>query len=502
MTYQNYEKVIGETFFEANLNAEQKFGKGNFQVITSKRIKHSIYFGFGSKEMVELTIGIAQARSTSKTENAPARPLPSVEISQPPKPHIYKPSEPLSPQPESKPVSINHPGLGIKAYNVQKAAPTQMREVHGLRSIQEGAEEPHSQKLADDGLQAEQINNLLAEIIAVKDERQRRDRIANLPQPTARKVAEKPKPAPIVETVESPKMLQAMEERINEIMLMLQKMNGESKSATEKKVPDLPEGLFEIKKCLLDIETPVEIADQIVFELRDCLPANALRFREDAVKITTQWLERRLRFSPEPDFRRTTGPRIIVLIGPTGVGKTTTIAKLAASYGLNIKDRKSVALFTLDTFRIGAAQQLQHYAQIIDVDMEVLYRPEEIDTALANHQDKDLIIVDTAGRCQKDTDELCELGSFIEKLPAASRHLVLSATTKYSDMIDTVNCFSRVGFDHLIFTKVDETNTIGALLAILFKTGKSLAYITNGQRVPDDFHKAEFNFFNHRLFRS
>jgi flagellar biosynthesis protein FlhF len=281
---------------------------------------------------------------------------------------------------------------------------------------------------------------------------------------------------------------------------MLREINQRFDNGIEKQPPKLPDTLNQIKKNLLDIETPAEIADRVVYDLREKLPEHNLQKTESAMKYTSQWMENKLKFSPDPNFNNGNGPKIIALIGPTGVGKTTTIAKIAASYGLSAENRLSIALFTLDTFRIGAADQLQQYARIIDVDMEILYRPEEIEQAVARHLDKDLIIVDTAGRCQKDTDELCELGNFLDRMPESDKYLVLSATAKYNDMLETVSCFDRIGFEHLIFTKIDETNTFGPLLALLIETGKSLAYITNGQKVPEDFCKANFNFFNSKLF--
>ena len=516
MSYQQYEKLLGETFFEANLKAENKYGKGNFEVLTSKRVKHPIYLGFGTRELVELTIGILDRKTTVRQPaDAPSRPLPSTELSSPrtvfssasgnektavrstvaaPAPSM--PANTAKVEMNSKPITPYIPG--IQAYAAQKSVHN--REVHGLRTIQEGNNEPLPQNINDPGLEPHQIQDILAEIMAVKDERQRREKI--LPKAEERKRCRPHHQAESSE--ESPadvKMIvSAMEERVNQIFAILKNLNKESGEVLERKVPDLPKGLFEVKRSLLAMETPIEVTDQVVFDLKDQLSSSALKYPEEALRATCSWFEKKLRFSPEIEFKRKNGPTVVVLIGPTGVGKTTTIAKLAASYGLSLKDQRSIALFTLDTFRIGATNQLQQFADIIGADMEILYKPEDIDSALPRHQDKDLIIVDTAGRCQKDSDELCELNCFIEKLPSASKYLVLSATSKYTDMIDTIRCFGRVGFDHLIFTKIDETNTIGPLLAVLFKTGKSLAYITNGQKVPEDFRKANFDFFNARLF--
>lgn len=514
MSYQQYEKLLGETFFEANLKAENKHGKGNFEVLTSKRVKHPIYFGLGTQELVELTIGILDHKTAPRAvPNAPSRPLPSVEISVP-RTLVSSTVGAERKQQLRQPIPVRHLSVtgatsddievsrytpGIQAYSAQRSAHN-AREVHGLRSIQEGNKDPRSQKVNNPGLEPHQIQDILAEIMAVKDERQRREKI--LPRPAEKRPAAQnhSEVNPESSSGEMKQIVTAMENRVNEIFALLKNLNKESGEMLQRKVPDLPKGLFEVKKNLLAMETPLEVADQVVFDLKDHLPASALRYPEEALRATCSWFEKKLRFSPEIEFKRKSGPTVVVFIGPTGVGKTTTIAKLAAAYGICPKDQKSIALFTLDTFRIGAVNHLQQFADIIGADMEILYKPDDIDTAMLKHNDKDLIIVDTAGRCQKDTDELCELNGFIEKLPAAAKYLVLSATSKYTDMIDTISCFGRVGFDHLIFTKIDETNTIGPLLAVLFKTGKSLAYITNGQKVPEDFRKASFDFFNARLF--
>ncbi len=546
MSFQHYDKVVGDTFFEANMKAENKFGKGNFEIIATKRVKHLIYLGFGHKEMVELTICVhSLPRPERKNAVAPSRPLPSEELSMPrtiystipetdkalpPAAPAFRTAPPASPSLDAAPQTMTRPAAGkikqadgqapvIDRTAIKNYARNQKpvhhshsaREIHGLRSNQEGDQDPRPQKIGQDsGLQEDQIQDILSHLYAVKTERQKIDQIAgkigrSSSTCSARSAASENSQdstatvsAPEVEKMT--KMFEMVESKMGTILAALQKMNIDTGKVIDRETPDLPKGLFEVKKELLAMETPAEVADDLVSNLRIQLPKSALTIPNEAFRATTSWLEQKLKFSSEINLRETTGPNIVVLIGPTGVGKTTTIAKLAAAYGLNAKFRNSVALFTMDTFRIGATDQLQHYAQIIDVDMEVLYRPEDVDSALTRHQDKSLIIVDTAGRCQKDTQELSELRSFIDRLPSASRYLVLSATSKYTDMLDTIKCFGRVGFEHIIFTKVDETNTIGPLLAVLFKTGKSLAYITNGQKVPDDFRPAGFDFFTNRLF--
>lgn len=506
--YEQYAKVVGDTLFEAKVKAERLYGKENFTVITTKKIKHSIYLGFGYKEMVEITIGIVNNRANKNVvTEVPIRPSPSVELSAPRTSFstfsdaavAAKPTQAAAPKATK---TIADKVNGMKAYT-SAPHPASMRNVHGLRSNQEGNDEPQPQKLlSGQGINQEQIEDILSELLAVKETRKRREKIAGTCKntPGHMPVSQAATPAsPVVTPVPSDK-LNPYEERLNQIFSILNNLNQRIGNTLQKEIPDMPEGLFQVKKNLLEIETPLEIADQLVFELRDELPQAVLQKPEEALKYTSRWLEKTIRFSPDPEFKNRKSPKIIALIGPTGVGKTTTIAKIAASYGLNFNNRLSIALFTLDTYRIGAADQLQQYAQIIDVDMEIVYNPEDIDAAVERHNDKDLIIIDTAGRCQKDATELRELRNFLDRLPKSDKYLVLSATTKYTDMLETVQCFDRVGFDHIIFTKTDETNTFGPLLAVLVKTKKSLAYITNGQKVPDDFRKADFNFFNSHLF--
>lgn len=504
MHFEQYTKVLGDTLFEAKVKAEKTYGKDNFTIISTKKIKHPIYLGLGYKEMFELTIGIKGKKSI--VTEVPLRPSPSIEISSSRATDFNTLHEsekigtvkaaPKERVPEIRPAKATLHGL--QAYTAS-TKPTSMRNVHGLRSNQEGSAEPKPQKLLNDQcIPSEQIDEILSEILAVKETRKRQEKISGtLKCPAQNSVKQA---MPIDPTFTDDSRLSIYEQRLNEMFEILRNLNQRVGNSIEKEIPDLPEGLFQVKKNLLEIETPLEIADQLIFELKHELPQYALQRQDQALQYTSRWLEKTIRISPDPEFQNPEGPKVIALIGPTGVGKTTTIAKIAASYGLNFKKKLSIALFTLDTYRIGAADQLQQYAQIIDVDMEIIYNPEDVDAAIERHADKDLIIIDTAGRCQKDSIEICELRNFLDRLPRSDKYLVLSATAKYTDMLETVHCFDKVGFDHLIFTKTDETNTFGPLLAILVKTGKSLAYITNGQKVPDDFRKASFQFFNARLF--
>lgn len=174
----------------------------------------------------------------------------------------------------------------------------------------------------------------------------------------------------------------------------------------------------------------------------------------------------------------------VALIGPTGVGKTTTIAKLAANFVL--KEGYKVALLTADTYRIAAAEQLKIYGDIIGVPIEIVYSPDELRGALNRHKDKQLVLIDTAGRSPSNHYQLAELQALLSVDPAIETHLVLSATTKYRDALDIVNKFSVCSPQKLLFTKIDEATNLGTILNLVYHFPTSLSYFTTGQSVPDD----------------
>lgn len=181
------------------------------------------------------------------------------------------------------------------------------------------------------------------------------------------------------------------------------------------------------------------------------------------------------------------GPRAEIFVGPTGVGKTTTIAKLATD--LTVNQKKKVALLTVDTYRIAAAEQLRTYASIIGIPFRVVYSEDEMRQAAEDFKDYDYIMVDTAGHSLKNEELKESVENFIrvlEDVMECENFLVLSATTKYRDLIEIADCYSSMVAYKLIFTKMDETGAKGNLYNVRMHTGAPIAYITNGQNVPDD----------------
>lgn len=179
--------------------------------------------------------------------------------------------------------------------------------------------------------------------------------------------------------------------------------------------------------------------------------------------------------------------KVIHFLGPTGVGKTTTIAKIAANSML--KDKKSVAFITMDTYRIAAIEQLKTYAKILEVPVEVAYSAVDYHHAITKFQNYDLILVDTAGRNYRDDKFVKELSVNIDGHNQAINFLVLSLTAKSKDMNDIYHSFRHIKLNGLIFTKIDETRQYGGLLNIPLAHQIGIAYITNGQEVPDNILK-------------
>ena len=181
-------------------------------------------------------------------------------------------------------------------------------------------------------------------------------------------------------------------------------------------------------------------------------------------------------------------PEIFVFLGPTGVGKTTTLAKLCSEFAIR-KSRK-IALFTIDTYRIAAAEQLKLYADIIDIPIVIVSGKEEFREALDRHSGCDLIFMDTAGRSQYDVEKLEELKSIVGDAQY-KKILLISASTKFDDMLDIVGNFKKISIDSIIFTKVDETKKFGTMFNLLYKNDIPVSYITMGQKVPEDIRLME-----------
>ncbi len=243
-----------------------------------------------------------------------------------------------------------------------------------------------------------------------------------------------------------------------------------------------------VRKQLKELDLEEEVIDHLLAQLPPHIMEAASASEKVALARCGQVLVNSLRF--DEGILSNTGdqPQVVAFIGPTGVGKTTTIAKLAANFSLY--HGKKVGLITLDTFRIAAVEHLKTYGDIINIPVEVIYTEADIDKALQNLQECELILVDTAGRSPYNKTMILDLDRFLSHPAITQIMLVISATTKYQDMLNIADYFSEIRYTHLIFSKLDETNNIGPIISLAWKTKSSLAYLTTGQNVPDDIEIA------------
>lgn len=222
----------------------------------------------------------------------------------------------------------------------------------------------------------------------------------------------------------------------------------------------------------------LELVDRLIARLPEEPSENLVQSR------LVQILQESLTVAPPPPDK----PVRWALVGPTGVGKTTTLAKLAARFALT--QGLSVALITVDTYRLAATEQLGAFARLMGLELNVAFNRDELKQALREYRDRDVILLDTAGRSQNHLLNMNELKMLLRDVEGIERWLVLSATTKDSDMAAVCRRFMEIGLSGLIFTKLDETDSYGCLINQILRFKLPVAYLTAGQRVPEDIEPA------------
>ncbi|WP_026508751.1 flagellar biosynthesis protein FlhF [Butyrivibrio sp. MC2013] len=250
----------------------------------------------------------------------------------------------------------------------------------------------------------------------------------------------------------------------------------------------LPDEMMNFIKLLYNTMLENEVDERYANELTDEVEKFARPGLPLEYTLSNVYQKMILKFGkPEEIEASKNGTKALIFIGPTGVGKTTTIAKLASL--LSITKGKKVALITLDTYRIAAAEQLRTYSGILKIPFKIVYSPEEMALAIAGFKDMDFILVDTAGHSVRNDEQKDNTQAFVEALQKVCDtdiFLVMSATTKYRDLIEISDAYKDMFDFKLIFTKMDETSFAGNLYNIKLHTGAPMSYITNGQNVPDD----------------
>lgn len=287
----------------------------------------------------------------------------------------------------------------------------------------------------------------------------------------------------------------AIEERLDNLAQILERQMKEPKEEDEKTVDQNSRIIKLVFDQLVSNEVTEENAREIISEIDQ--PDQKLQLYDLLASVYQKIVLKLGQMKTiEPEEGKA---KVVFFIGPTGVGKTTTIAKLASKFKLEQKCK--LAIITADTYRIAAVEQIRTYANILSVPIDVVYNAAEIKDAIKKYETYDLIFVDTAGRSHKSDEQREDVKTLLEAVSEYEPeiYLVLSATTKYRDLIRITETYSDILNYRLLFTKIDETTAIGNLLNIRMLTKEPLSYTTFGQNVPDDIEVTDAQYIAKQL---
>ncbi len=334
----------------------------------------------------------------------------------------------------------------------------------------------------------------VAKAVQIAAELERRGEIPIPPRPTvdqaaglvASIAAEISQTSPSIRTTASPTLpSDEVVSRLNTLQRMVENL---SRTPQFRGGEEIPSELFEIYTQLIDADMEDEIARELVFALRQAGTPEQIEDADASHALLSAMVETDIRctspIQTQPDQRN-----VVALVGPTGVGKTTTIAKLAANFRL--RDGVKMGLVTVDTYRIAAVEQLRTYAEIIDLPMKVVTSPAEIRQALDDFAGLDLVLIDTAGRSPRDEPQIQELKSILEAADVDEVHVVMSLTASVRSIRMTCEQFQEVNPTALILTKLDEAAGMGSLLSVSKQVSLPVSYLTTGQDVPEDIEPAD-----------
>lgn len=254
------------------------------------------------------------------------------------------------------------------------------------------------------------------------------------------------------------------------------------------KMSGYPPELFEHYLFLINNQVSEELSEQIVRRLQETLQPHEIGNPSVVRSSLRSLIKQLINTSDGIDLKPGRCVKV-AFVGPTGVGKTTTISKLFAIY--KMKHRKEIGVITNDTQRIGATEQLKRVAQIVGVPVKVAATPADIGNALRDFRNMDFVLIDTAGRCQRNEQKMEELSSVLAAAAPDEIHLVLDSSKRLDVTVDVVKRFSTLNFNKIILTKVDEAVRVGLILDILSKVDKKLSFVTTGQEVPSDIEIAD-----------
>ncbi len=446
---------IAQNYFEALKNAKSDLGE-DFLIVAQRKIKIGAFLGiFGGRTMVELEVRVEDnpplqkpARKTSRSSSTSSRA--DFNSDETINPHsLYSNSrahqtlnEITMPQGYSR-AAVN-PGPVTANGNFQtKSIPERDETTECLLDMMRSMQK-----------QLDSLNNQISKPV------QQQPVIISPPASAGASIKSSHYPPALQRVYDLLYRAEFSEPLINKIMLDIQTIPDSSKDDWKILKEHLRQKLFNLCKT----DSPISLCDETFTNApSEKNPAN------NGKKM----------------------PRLIAFIGTTGVGKTTTLAKIATN--LVLKAKKKAMLLTIDTYRVAATYQISTYADIIGVPYEIIYKESDFLPCIKKYQDVDVILIDTAGRSQHNNLEVLELSKFL--YPGHDINieifLVISSSIKYRDMQDIVKNFGKVQFNKLIFTKTDETTTWGPMISLAYEADRPMVYISNGQNVPDDIMPAE-----------
>ena len=283
-----------------------------------------------------------------------------------------------------------------------------------------------------------------------------------------------------------PKVVEALEpslgSQIKELKALIGALAGDTSGG------GFPPELAKHYQRLVDGGVAKPLARKIIRTIHDALDGEMLGSEKTVRERVEMEIARFVKVTGGIKPSRKSRARVVALVGPTGVGKTTSIAKLSAN--LSMKEGKSIALITADTYRIAATDQLKVYADIIGLPLEVALSPKDMKTSIKRYKDRDYILIDTAGGSQYNEEQIAELKRYLDAASTDETHLVVSATTEFKELLRVIDKFSVVRPTCLLFSKIDETQQVGIVLNTLSHVDKPVSYFTTGQNVPDDMELA------------
>lgn len=356
---------------------------------------------------------------------------------------------------------------------VKKVEPPPVEEIKPLPTQTSISESLRTEEKLPAGLTQEQFAQLQAMMFAQFQQMQQQAAPPPVQPPPAEEIPAPPKSESVAvsenvsDETESPEKIRIRQ--LEEEILQMKKMLAEALGKNSRAVMTLNEALKQ-----------QEVSEEIINEMAD----TSIDYLSSAAKWTlSSYFSEHMEFADGIRLNRR-GSKIVALVGTTGVGKTTTLAKIAAKFVL--EQGINAALITADTYRISAVEQLKTYSDILGLPLEIVYTPQELALAIDRHQDKELILIDTAGRSQYSAGQMLELQEFLKINPRIEKHLAISASIKINDAKEIIKKFSAVEPEKIIITKIDETGNFGTVINLLRNENLPLSYMTTGQSVPDD----------------